>query len=710
MLDNKLKSKNKLEQKIKSKNKLEQHSKSKLEFNSKNKLELDYNLSFELYLKKPYKYYGKNKGKIGEGTYSNVYLLKKKDSSKVYVAKSFLGDEIEFCFIREISIMQSLKHPNIIKPIDVYYKYINNNSDNPQCKSGYIMKCANITLDEKIKRNYKITKKGLSYKHIKLYMYQLLLAIEYIHSKNIWHRDIKSNNILLFDDNLKLADFGIAKYELIYNNNNTSMLNMTENVVTLWYRAPELLFNLPYDDKIDIWAAGIIFCEMIKGEYMFVTSDYSEQSELLNNIDENTLAESEMIKQIFNFFGIPNQKEWPELYQSKKWYDNLKQYADYQFSDFKSHIKNKNIYDLLNKMLKVNPNKRISAKDALKHPLFDDITELNTSNNINNSIEIKKTNSSLNIFENKLINYIPDIDNVLNKFSLLNINIDIKKILQTYKLIATKLIQFRLSFLEFKTNCKIKSDLYNKSNLGEDYYNKSILSSNKYLFTSLIIYKMFIVKLISKYDKDLPITLNDLINKCELYFSAIFYITTKLYDTTNISRDHILEYLRIQYLYDANLIQDTMVKILFILDFNTMYSTIYHFYIFYINIYQKYIHRYLYKNDILDFPTEEFMNKLYNYCFYIMYLIELYDITFELNPQYASIAIINFTISLIFKSFSNTNNFKFQDDFKFLKGKDIENNSKIIIEWFQKNKFEIIQYLEKWSEFDSQIKSVINLI
>lgn len=95
---------------------------------------------------------------------------------------------------------------------------------------------------------YRDLRRQLYVSHIKQIMHQILRGIEYLHNDNIWHRDIKSANILLDNKGvIKIGDFGLAK------RNKPNQNTLTKTVVTLWYRPPEVLFGHIYNEKIDIW-------------------------------------------------------------------------------------------------------------------------------------------------------------------------------------------------------------------------------------------------------------------------------------------------------------------------------------------------------------------------------------------------------------------------------------------------------------------------
>ena len=109
-------------------------------------------------------------------------------------------------------------------------------------------------------------------------MYQLLNALSYLHKTMIMHRDLKTSNILVSNTHvLKLTDFGLAR-KLKYGDD----MHYTNNVMTLWYRPPELLLGeTHYDTKADIWSAGCIFGELLTGTPIFPTHSNNEVAILL---------------------------------------------------------------------------------------------------------------------------------------------------------------------------------------------------------------------------------------------------------------------------------------------------------------------------------------------------------------------------------------------------------------------------------------------
>jgi cyclin-dependent kinase 12/13 len=185
---------------------------------------------------------------------------------------------------------------------------------------------------------------------IKCYMSQLLKGLHYCHRNNILHRDIKGSNLLINNNGiLKLADFGLARS---YTNENAHPL--TNRVITLWYRPPELLLGTTtYGPSIDMWSAGCIFAELLYGKPILPGKNEFEQLEL-----------------IFRLCGTPTPENWPEA-EKLPMAKAFKQKEKYPrrvrdvFNRFSPSAK-----DLVERFLTLDPSKRITAVEALDSDWF----------------------------------------------------------------------------------------------------------------------------------------------------------------------------------------------------------------------------------------------------------------------------------------------------------------------------------------------------
>jgi serine/threonine protein kinase len=186
---------------------------------------------------------------------------------------------------------------------------------------------------------------------IKSFMHQLLKGIDFCHTNRVLHRDLKPQNLLINNKGvLKLADFGLARAFGIPVN------TFSNEVVTLWYRAPDVLLgSRTYNTSIDIWSAGCIMAEMYTGRPLF----------------PGTTNEDQLVR-IFRIMGTPSERTWPGISQYSEYKQNFQMYATQDLRVILPQIDPSGI-DLLQRMLQMRPELRISAHDALNHPWFSDL-------------------------------------------------------------------------------------------------------------------------------------------------------------------------------------------------------------------------------------------------------------------------------------------------------------------------------------------------
>ncbi|XP_072549134.1 cyclin-dependent kinase 4 [Salminus brasiliensis] len=281
---------------------------------------------------------------IGEGAYGKVYKAREIGGLQRFVAVKRLhipGDPhtgIPQFMIREVALLRKIEyfnHPNIVKLLNV--------------SAGVKKKSLDLTLafeyiDQDLSSFLSAApKSGLSKEKIKDIMRQLLRGLDFLHTNMVVHRDLKPDNVLMSSrGEVKIADFGLAR---IY----TYRIALTPCVVTLWYRAPEVLLHVGYMSSVDVWSAGCIFAELFLLRPLFC--GYTEIQQL---------------QKIFEVIGLPGKEGWPKespIRYNPAW-DRQKPSA--LLLPCLTEEEN----DLLTQCLEFNPSSRISSYRALEHPFL----------------------------------------------------------------------------------------------------------------------------------------------------------------------------------------------------------------------------------------------------------------------------------------------------------------------------------------------------
>lgn len=296
--------------------------------------------------------------KIGEGTYGVVYKARELNHPNRIVALKKIRLEAEdegvpSTAIREISLLKEMQDPNIVQLLNLVHV------------DGHKLYLVMEFLDLDLKKYMEalpvseggrgkalpdgtvMANLGLGDAMVKKFMAQLVEGIRYCHSHRILHRDLKPQNLLIDrEGNLKLADFGLARAFGV------PLRTYTHEVVTLWYRSPEILLGgRQYSTGVDMWSVGAIFAEMCTRKPLFPGD---------SEIDE--------IFKIFRLLGTPDEDAWP----------GVTSFPDYKATfpkwkrpdaDLVPGLEEAGL-QLLEALLEYDPAHRLSAKQACMHPYF----------------------------------------------------------------------------------------------------------------------------------------------------------------------------------------------------------------------------------------------------------------------------------------------------------------------------------------------------
>ncbi|TXG51310.1 hypothetical protein EZV62_023834 [Acer yangbiense] len=295
--------------------------------------------------------------KINEGTYGIVYRARDKKTGEIVALKKVKMDVgrkqdlSEYGFpissLREINILLSFNHPSIVNVKEVAV----DDFDNVFMVMEY--------MEHDLKGLIETMKQPFSTSEVKCLMLQLLEGVKYLHDNWVLHRDLKTSNLLVNNQGkLKVCDFGMSRQY------GSPLKPYTSLVVTLWYRAPELLLGMKkYSTAVDMWSVGCIMAELLAKKPLF-----------------NGKTEADQIDKIFKTLGTPTETIWPGFSELpgakaqfvKQPYNLLrKRFPAASFTG--SPVLSELGFDLLNKLLSYDPEMRITVDDALNHDWFREV-------------------------------------------------------------------------------------------------------------------------------------------------------------------------------------------------------------------------------------------------------------------------------------------------------------------------------------------------
>jgi CTD kinase subunit alpha len=290
-------------------------------------------------------YYRKpgNESVVGSGTYGKVFKAVHVYTKNMVALKKIRmegeRDGYPVTAVREIKLLQSLNHPNVVCLQEVMVE-----------KNDCFMVFEYLSHDLTGLLNHPTFK--LQPTHKKHLAKQLFEGLDYLHRRGVLHRDIKAANILVSNTGqLKLADFGLARFYA-----KRRQQDYTNRVITIWYRPPELLLGeTQYGPAVDIWSAACVMVEIFTKHAIFPGDGH----------------EINQLEKIYNILGTPTRSEWPGLVEMA-WFELLRptERKPNTFAEKYQSRLSPAAFELLQAMFLYDPAKRPTASDVLEHPYF----------------------------------------------------------------------------------------------------------------------------------------------------------------------------------------------------------------------------------------------------------------------------------------------------------------------------------------------------
>ncbi|KAL1293467.1 hypothetical protein HN51_054126 [Arachis hypogaea] len=316
---------------------------------------------------------------LGDGSCGHVYKAHDTRTNEIVAVKRL---KRKFCFweeytnVREVKALRKMNHPNIIKLREVI-------SENNEL--FFIFDYMDCNLYQLIKDR----EKPFSEEGIRRFMKQVLQGLSHMHKRGFFHRDLKPENLLVTNDVIKIADFGLAREV-------SSMPPYTQYVSTRWYRAPEVLLQSPcYTPAVDMWAVGAILAELFT-----LTPIFPGESEI------------DQMYKIYHVLGTPDLAAFPMGTNNSL----LLELVGHEFvppMKLSDIIPNASLeaIDFISQLLSWDPSRRPDANQSLQHPFFHVDTWVPSSLHARDPLELKLSSKRAKPnLELKLQDFGPDPD------------------------------------------------------------------------------------------------------------------------------------------------------------------------------------------------------------------------------------------------------------------------------------------------------------
>ncbi|VDN54906.1 unnamed protein product [Dracunculus medinensis] len=286
---------------------------------------------------------------IGYGAFGVVWAVTDPRNGKRVALKKMpnVFQNLASCkrVFREIRMLSSFKHDNVLGLIDILQP------TNPHFfQELYVL----TELMQSDLHKIIVSPQTLTTDHVKVFVYQILRGLKYLHSANILHRDIKPGNLLVNSNCiLKICDFGLARMW-----DSRDQQNMTHEVVTQYYRAPELLMGARrYTSSVDVWSVGCIFAELLARRILFQAQGPIEQ-----------------LNMIIDLLGTPAPEEMKTACEGARNHvlrSPFRPPNTARFYELTNHMTFEAVH-LLTSLLTFDPDKRIGVENAINHPYLEE--------------------------------------------------------------------------------------------------------------------------------------------------------------------------------------------------------------------------------------------------------------------------------------------------------------------------------------------------